>query len=499
MKPKIIKKILIANRGEIALRIHRSASEMGIQTVAIFSDADRRAPHVLHATEAYPLNGNLSRDTYLDIKKIIDIAQASHCDAIHPGYGFLSENADFVDATTSAGLIFVGPSSAAMRSMGGKTGARDLMAKANVPIVPGTTYPLEDLTEAAKVAKSIGYPILIKAVHGGGGKGMRKVDEEGGLEQSFRQAKSESMSSFGSESVFIEKYLQNPRHIEIQILADMHGNVIYLGERECSVQRRHQKVVEECPSSVLTPDIRKKMGEAAVNAARKCGYVNAGTVEFLLDSDKSFYFLEMNTRLQVEHPVTEMVFDIDLVKAQIRIAQGEKLSLTQEQVVPHGHSIECRIYAEDSLEGFMPSTGRVEDYMPSEGNGIRHDSGIIRGSEIVHFYDPLLSKLVVWGVDRQESIRKMKRALEEFNISGVSTTIPFCAFVISHPKFIEGEYDIHFVEKYYHPDKLIRTEEEELIASLAAAFMHTWDSGKVKKMREHTITSGNWKNKRFDE
>lgn len=499
MKPKTIKKILIANRGEIALRIHRSASEMGIQTVAVFSDVDRRAPHVLHANEAYPLNGNLSKDTYLDIKKIIDIAQASHCDAIHPGYGFLSENADFVDATTSAGLVFIGPPSAAMRSMGGKTGARELMAKANVPIVPGTTYPLKDFTEAAKVAKSIGYPVLIKAVHGGGGKGMRKVDEEGELEQSFRQAKSESNSSFGSESVFIEKYLQNPRHIEIQILADMHGNVIYLGERECSVQRRHQKVVEECPSSVLTPDIRKRMGEAAVSAAQKCGYVNAGTVEFLLDSDKSFYFLEMNTRLQVEHPVTEMVFGLDLVKAQIRIAQGEELSLTQEQVVPRGHAIECRIYAEEPLEGFIPSTGRVEDYMPSEGYGIRHDSGIMRGSEVVRFYDSLLSKLVVWGTDRSESIRKMKRALEEFKISGVSTTIPFCAFVISHPKFIDGEYDIHFVEKYYHPDDLIRSEEEELVASLAAASMDNWDSGKGKEMREHIIVSGNWKNKRFDE
>lgn len=499
MKPKEISKILIANRGEIALRIHRSASEMGIQTVAVFSDVDSRAPHVLHANEAYALNGNFSKDTYLDIKKIIDIAQASHCDAIHPGYGFLSENADFVDATTSAGLVFIGPSSAAMRSMGGKTGARELMAKANVPIIPGTTYPLKDFTEAAKVAKSIGYPILIKAVHGGGGKGMRKVNGEGELEESFRQAKSESKSAFGSESVFIEKYLQNPRHIEIQILADTHGNVIYLGERECSVQRRHQKVVEECPSSALTPDIRKRMGEAAVNAAQKCGYVNAGTVEFLLDSDKSFYFLEMNTRLQVEHPVTEMVFGLDLVKAQIRIAQGEELSLTQAQIIPRGHAIECRIYAEDPLEGFIPSTGTVEDYMPSEGHGIRHDSGIMRGSEVVHFYDPLLSKLTVWGADRSESIRKMKRALGEFKISGVSTTIPFCAFVISHPKFIEGEYDIHFVEKYYHPDKLIRSEEEELIASLAAASMYNWDSGKGKEMREHTIASGNWKNKRFDE
>ena len=499
MNPKKIKKILIANRGEIAVRIHRSASEMGIHTVAIFSDADRRAPHVLNANEAYPLNGNLSKDTYLDIQKIIDIAVSSRCDAIHPGYGFLSENADFVDATTSAGLLFIGPTSAAMRSMGGKTGARDLMAKANVPIVPGTTHALKDFVEAFKVAQSIGYPVLIKAVHGGGGKGMRRVDRAEDLEHALTLAKSESKSAFGSESVFIEKYLQNPRHIEIQILADMHGNTIYLGERECSVQRRHQKVVEECPSSVLTPDIRKKMGEAAVNAARKCGYVNAGTVEFLLDSDKSFYFLEMNTRLQVEHPVTELVFGLDLVKAQIQIAEGEKLSMTQAQAIPRGHAIECRIYAEDPFEGFIPSTGKIEEYIPSEGNGIRHDSGIMPGSEIVHFYDPLLSKLAVWGADRSEAIRKMKRALREFKISGVSTTIPFCSFVIDHPKFIDGDYDIHFVEKYYYPAKLMRSDEEELVASLAAASMHNWNTGKGKENREHTFSSGNWKKKRFDE
>ena len=497
MSVKKIRKILIANRGEIALRIHRSAAEMGIQTVAIFSDADRRAPHVLHANEAYPLNGNSSNETYLDINKIITIALESRCDAIHPGYGFLSENANFVDATVSAGLIFIGPSSSAMRSMGGKTGARDLMAKANVPIVPGTTHPLKDIAEAVQVAKSIGYPILIKAVHGGGGKGMRRVDDEARLEQSFKQAKSESMSSFGSESVFIEKFLENPRHIEIQILADMHGNVIYLGERECSVQRRHQKVVEECPSSVLTPDIRKKMGEAAVNAAKKCGYVNAGTVEFLLDSDKSFYFLEMNTRLQVEHPVTEMVYGIDLVKAQIRIAQGEKLALTQQEVTPRGHAIECRIYAEDTLSGFLPSTGTIQEYVPSEGHGIRHDSGIMRGSAILHYYDPLLSKLVAWGRDRSEAIQKMKRALAEFKISGVSTTIPFCSFVMSHAKFIEGEYDIHFVEKYYHARNLLGSEEEELVASLAAASAHTWDGGNEIRSTEHTAR--NWKNERFDE
>ncbi|MGA9408425.1 MAG: acetyl-CoA carboxylase biotin carboxylase subunit, partial [Bacteroidota bacterium] len=442
MKTKRIKKMLIANRGEIALRIHRSASEMGIQTVAIFSDADRSAPYVFNANEAYPLHGNLSKDTYLDIDKVLSIAEKAHCDAIHPGYGFLSENSDFAEATASKGLTFIGPPASAMRALGSKTSARELMQRAGVPIVPGTIFPLGEYAEAIDVANQIGYPVLIKAVHGGGGKGMRKVERQEDLKQAIQQAQSESLKAFGSTDVFVEKYLSSPRHIEIQILADMHGNVIFLGERECSIQRRHQKVIEECPSSHLSQSLRDEMGKAAVNAARESGYINAGTVEFLVDSSNSFYFLEMNTRLQVEHPVTELVYGIDLVKAQINIAHGEKLTYTQEMMVAGGHAIECRICAEDPFNNFLPSTGTIEEYAPSEGLGIRHDSGVMRGTIVGHFYDPLLAKLIAWGVDRDEALQRMQRALSEYTLSGIATTIPFCAFVMSHPKFIGGNYDI---------------------------------------------------------
>lgn len=499
MKNRRIRKLLIANRGEIALRIQRSALDLGLETVAIFSDADQCAPHVLRATEAYPLRGNRSTDTYLNVGKIIDIAKAARCDAIHPGYGFLSENAEFADAVTAAGLIFIGPPSAAMKAMGGKTEARALMAHAEVPIIPGTTCPLSDYTDACNVARRVGYPVLIKAIHGGGGKGMRKVSAESEMERSFNQAKSESLSSFGSGEIYIEKYLRSPRHIEIQILADMHGNVVHLGERECSVQRRHQKVVEECPSVALTKELREQMGRAAVNAAQTCDYVNAGTVEFMLEEDGSFYFLEMNTRLQVEHPVTEMVYGVDLVKTQIRIAEGESLDLRQEDIAPRGHAIECRIYAEDPFNGFLPSTGEIADYTPSEGFGIRHDSGVSGGSKVVHFYDPLLSKLIAWGIDRPEALKRMKRALEEFKISGVSTTVPFCWFVVTHPKFIEGKYDIHFVEKHFKTQNPSFTEEEELVASLAAASMHRWTNGEVAVSDDKIPVQGKWKTKRFAE
>ena len=497
MKTKRIKKILIANRGEIALRIHRAASEMGIQTVAIFSDADRCAPYVLNADEAYPLHANLSTDTYLDIDKVLNAAKKAQCDAIHPGYGFLSENPDFAEATTSKGLTFIGPPASAMRALGSKTAARELMQKAGVPIVPGTTFPIKEYAKVIDVAKQIGYPVLIKAVHGGGGKGMRRVDREEDLEQAIQQAQSESLKAFGSDNVFVEKYLPSPRHIEIQILADMHGNIIFLGERECSIQRRHQKVIEECPSSHLLQLLRGEMGKAAVNAARECGYINAGTVEFLVDSTNSFYFLEMNTRLQVEHPVTELVYGIDLVKAQIKIAQGEKLPYTQEMMCPRGHAIECRICAEDPFNNFLPSTGTIEEYAPSEGFGIRHDSGVMRGTTVGHFYDPLLAKLIVWGVDRDEALRKMERALSEYILSGVATTIPFCAFVISHPNFAAGNYDIQFVEKYFHPDKLTYNKDEQLAASFVAAhssFSKTWSSAK-----NQAAIPGRWKNRRLEE
>lgn len=500
MKAKRIHKLLIANRGEIALRIHRSAAEMGIQTVAIFSDADRCAPYVLHASEAYPLHGNFSKETYLDIDKIIGIAKKAHCDAIHPGYGFLSENPDFAEATVSHGMTFVGPPASAMMLMGGKTSARDLIKNAKVPIMPGTTFVLSGYQEALKVAKEIGYPVLLKAVHGGGGKGMRRVDREENLEQALQQAQSESQKAFGSPDVFIEKYLSNPRHIEIQILADQHGNVIFLGERECSIQRRHQKVVEECPSSHLPESMRAAMGQAAVSAARASGYANAGTVEFLVDSNNSFYFLEMNTRIQVEHPVTELVYGVDLVKAQIKIAQDEKLPFDQEMLVPRGHAIECRICAEDPFNDFLPSTGTIEEYAPSEGNGIRHDSGVMKGTKVVHFYDPLLAKLVAWGISRDEAIQRMSRALSEYVISGVATTIPFCAFVVSHPIFVGGKYDVQFVEKYFQKHKLTMDSEEELAASFIAASIHnSVSSDGTRPVRDRSMTSGRWKNSRFEE
>ena len=500
MKPKSIRKLLIANRGEIALRINRSARELGIQTVAVFSDADRCAPYVLNASEAYPLHGNLSKETYLDIEKIIAIANEAHCDAIHPGYGFLSENPEFVEAVVSNGMTFIGPPASAMRALGSKTSARDLMQKANVPIVPGTTYAVTKTEEAIKAAQQIGFPVLIKAVHGGGGKGMRRVDSEADIDHALQQAQSESLKAFGSPDVFIEKYLKDPRHIEIQILADAHGSVIFLGERECSIQRRHQKVVEECPSSRLPESVRAEMGIAAVNAARKCGYVNAGTIEFLVDSSNSFYFLEMNTRLQVEHPVTELVYAVDLVKTQIRIAEGERLPFTQDSLVPRGHAIECRICAEDPFDNFLPSTGTIEEYAPSEGNGVRHDSGIMKGTKVVHFYDPLLAKLAVWGKDREEAIEKMSRALSEYVISGVATTIPFCAFVLSHPSFVEAKYDIQFVEKYFHPNTITANDDEEMAASLIAASIHN----SLPQSNNHRIVlqtgrGSRWKNSRIEE
>jgi len=500
MKVKTIRKILIANRGEIAIRIHRSASEMGIATVAIFSDVDRSAPHVLNATEAYPLCGNPSNETYLNMEKILAIAAKANCDAVHPGYGFLSENSEFARAVIASGLTFIGPPASAMKALGGKTSARNLMKEAGVPIVPGTTTAVKNSREASKAAKEIGYPVLLKAVHGGGGKGMRKVDREEDLEQALLQAQSESSKAFNSGDVFIEKYLSNPRHVEIQILADMHGNIVHLGERECSIQRRHQKLVEECPSSRLSDSLRSAMGDAAVAAARSAGYVNAGTVEFLVDSDNSFYFLEINTRLQVEHPVTELVYGIDLVKTQIRIAEGESLPFRQEELVPRGHAIECRICAEDPFENFLPSTGTIEEYAPSGGYGIRNDSGVMRGTTVPHFYDPLLAKLIVWGSDRKEAIRRLDRALSEYVLSGVSTTIPFCSFVVKHPAFMKGDYDIRFVEKHFRPAEEPRTNEEELAASYIAAFDYHSSSGEATPgIGNRMLAPSKWKTLRYEE
>lgn len=488
-----IKKILIANRGEIAVRIHRSAKEMGISTVAVFSDPDRTAPHVLLCDEAYPLHGITSTETYLRIDKLLEIAKNANVDAIHPGYGFLSEKESFARSVTEAGFIFIGPRAETIELLGSKTSARELLSGKNIPIVPGSVKPINNLDEAIEVASSIGFPVLIKASGGGGGKGMRLVYSAGELENSIERAQNEAEKAFSDNRVYIEKYIVNPKHIEIQILADNHGNVIHLGERECSVQRRHQKVVEECPSTAVTPELRSAMGLAAVEIAKAAGYVNAGTMEFLVDADKNFYFLEVNTRVQVEHPITEMVYGIDIIKEQIRIAEGENLSLSQEDVKINGHAIEARIYAEEYDNNFLPSTGTITHYQPSEGLGVRNDSGIRTGSEITMHYDPMIAKLVAHGRNRTEAIEKMKRALREYKINGVKTTIPFCEIVLSHPEFINGTYDINFVAKHFLvSDPLL--EKEESIAIAASFVTSSADVRKISLNNKIVVSQTQWKN-----
>jgi acetyl-CoA carboxylase biotin carboxylase subunit len=495
--PKI-KKILIANRGEIAVRIHRSAKEMGIQTVAIFSDPDRTSPHVLLCDEAYPLNGILSSETYLNVDKIIAIALKAKVDAIHPGYGFLSEKELFAKSVTDAGIIFIGPKSETIELLGSKTSARNLLSKKNISIVPGTTDSIKNLAEATKVALEIGFPILIKASGGGGGKGMRRVDSSVELANAIERAQNEASKAFSDDRVYIEKFIVNPKHIEIQILADSHGNVIHLGERECSIQRRHQKVVEECPSTALTPELRSKMGQTAVDIAKAASYLNAGTIEFLLDADKNFYFLEVNTRVQVEHPITEMVYGIDIIKEQIRIAEGRPLPFTQNDVKINGHAIESRIYAEEYDNNFLPSTGTITHYQPSEGLGVRNDSGIRVGSEITMHYDPMIAKLITHGRTREEAIEKMKRALREYKITGVKTTIPFCEIVLFHPEFISGNYDINFVAKHYLvPDAKINAQESIAIVTSFVSQKKVLPTS--SNDLEIPVSNSKWKNKLRDE
>lgn len=494
----LIRKILIANRGEIAVRIQRAAREMGIGTVAVFSDPDRTAPHVLACDEAYPLHGIASAETYLRIDKLLEIAERSNADAIHPGYGFLSEKEQFAKAVTAAGLTFIGPGHAAIGLLGSKTAARELLASKNVPIVPGTVSPIKDLTEALKVASRIGYPVLIKASGGGGGKGMRRVDTPEELPAAIERARNEALKSFADDRVYLEKFIVDPKHIEIQVLADSLGNVIHLGERECSVQRRHQKVVEECPSTVVSAALRDAMGRTAVEIVKAAGYVNAGTVEFLLDAQKHFYFLEVNTRVQVEHPITEMVFGIDIVKEQIRIAQGEPLSLTQDEVRINGHAIESRIYAEEYDNSFLPSTGTILHYHPSEGPGVRNDSGVRSGSEITMHYDPMIAKLITHGRTREEAIARMIRALQEYRIDGVKTTIPFCEFVLSHPAFMDGSYDINFVERHF--TGLTEGLDNIAAASIAAAESNTtMGSGTSVNANGASQRGSRWKQRGRDE
>lgn len=468
-----MKKILVANRGEIALRVMRSAKQMGIATVAVYSEADRNSPHVRFADEAVCLGPPPSSESYLLQEKIIDFAKQLGVDGIHPGYGFLSENAEFAKKVTDAGITFIGPGTRAITVMGSKLKAKETVSAYDIPMVPGTDKALTDIQEGLNAAKNIGFPILIKASAGGGGKGMRVVENEEDFEDQLKRAVSEAESSFGDGAVFIERYVGSPRHIEIQVLADNHGNVVHLFERECSIQRRHQKVVEEAPSAVLTPELRKRMGEAAVNVAKSCDYSGAGTVEFLLDENLNFYFLEMNTRLQVEHPVTEMITGVDLVKEQIKIARNEPLSFSQEDLTIKGHALELRVYAEDPNNNFLPDIGNLEIYKRPVGEGVRIDDGFEQGMDIPIYYDPMIGKLITYADTREEAIEKMIWAIDNFEIKGIETTLDFGKFAVDHQAFRSGDFDTHFVKRYFEGKKSLGLSPDELeVAALFTQHVH---------------------------
>jgi propionyl-CoA carboxylase alpha chain len=485
-----MQKILVANRGEIALRIMRTARRMGIHTVAVYSEIDRSAPHVLFADEAVCIGPPPSRNSYLAGEKIIEAAKTLGVEGIHPGYGFLSENAAFARAVTSAGITFIGPSPYSIEVMGSKLAAKEAVRKFNIPMVPGTENSIDEVAEAKTICREIGYPVLIKASAGGGGKGMRIVESEKELAEQMERAISEALSAFGDGSVFIEKYIASPRHIEIQVLADLHGNTVHLFERECSVQRRHQKVVEEAPSAILTPEVRARMGADAVKVAQACDYTGAGTVEFLVDEHLNYYFLEMNTRLQVEHPVTEMITGIDLVEQQIRIARGEKLSFSQSDLSINGHAIELRVYAEDPHSDFLPSTGKLSTYRPAAGEGIRVDDGYTEGMDVPIYYDPMLSKLVAWGQNRCEAIRRLLEAIRQYEVEGVATTLPFGKFVLEHDAFVSGKFDTHFVKNYFTKQALKASEKGEAAVAAALA-LHLYIEEK-KRLREPKVEASGW-------
>jgi acetyl-CoA carboxylase biotin carboxylase subunit len=475
-----MQKILVANRGEIALRVMRTAREMGIRTVAVFSEADRSMPFVRYADEAYCIGPAPSAQSYLRADKIIQVAKECGADAIHPGYGFLSENAGFSRAVSEAGLIFIGPSAYSIEMMGSKIAAKQAARKFNVPMVPGTEEPIQSLEEARNIAGRTGYPILIKASAGGGGKGMRVVNADGELEEQLRMAKSEALTSFGNDDVFIEKYVGSPRHIEIQVLGDQHGNYVYLFERECSIQRRHQKLIEEAPSSCLTPDIRQAMGESAVAVCRSCKYHGAGTIEFLVDEDLNYYFLEMNTRLQVEHCVTEMITGIDLVREQINVARGEKLSFGQDDLEIRGHAIELRVCAEDPMNNFLPDTGRLEQYVPPKGPGVRVDDGYEQGQDIPIFYDPMIAKLIAYAENRDAAIDRLCRAIDEYRLEGFANTLGFGKWAVQTEPFRSGNFDTKFIEKYFKPEYLVNDDAETAeVAALLGAVL--WESEKPKQ------------------
>ncbi|SDQ60175.1 acetyl-CoA carboxylase biotin carboxylase subunit [Flagellimonas zhangzhouensis] len=476
-----MKKILVANRGEIAVRVMKTAKKMGIKTVAVFSEADRNAPHVQFADEAVCIGPAPSNQSYLKGDKIIEVAKELNVDGIHPGYGFLSENADFAEAVEKSGITFIGPKSKAIRIMGSKLAAKETVKAYDIPMVPGIDEAITDVAKAHEIANEVGFPILIKASAGGGGKGMRIVEKEEDLESGMKRAISEATSAFGDGSVFVEKYVKSPRHIEVQVMADTHGNVLHFFERECSVQRRHQKVVEEAPSAILTPELREEMGIAACKVAKSCDYIGAGTVEFLMDADHNFYFLEMNTRLQVEHPVTELISGVDLVELQIKVARGEALPMKQEDLKIHGHAVELRVYAEDPLNDFLPSVGNLETYQLPVGEGIRVDNGFSEGMDIPIYYDPMLSKLITYGKTREEAIELMLDAIQNYKVKGVQTTLPFGSFVFAHEAFRSGNFDTHFVKNYYAPDKIKKqTANEAEIVAMMAFYQHLEDKKIVR-------------------
>lgn len=493
MSSKKIQKILIANRGEIAIRVMRTAKEMGIKTVAIYSDADTTSPHVAYADEAVNVGPPASSQSYLNTKRVLDVCKELNVDAIHPGYGFLSENAGFAKEVEEHGITFIGPSTHAIEVMGDKLAAKNAVSGYDIPMVPGVNHAVTEATEAKAIADEIGYPVLIKASAGGGGKGMRVVEHANELESQMQRAMSEAQSAFGDPSVFVEKYIGSPRHIEIQILGDQHGNILYLFERECSIQRRHQKVIEEAPSSVITPEKRKQMGEAAVAVAKACGYYGAGTVEFIMDENLDFFFLEMNTRLQVEHPVTEEITGIDLVKEQIHIAEGKSIGFKQEDLKINGHSMEVRVYAENPRENFLPDTGTLNTYIVPQGPGVRVDDGYEQGMEIPIYYDPMISKLITYGANREQARLRMIRAINEYQISGVATTLDFCDFALKHDAFISGNFDTKFVDKYFTPESLNDNsiEKEELAIALAAHVFQAKSTGNAKKSGNEKLSK--WK------
>jgi acetyl-CoA carboxylase biotin carboxylase subunit len=465
----MFKRILIANRGEIAVRVIRACRELGVETVAVFSEADRTALHVKEADYAYPIGPPPARESYLAINNILTAARRSGADAIHPGYGFLAENPEFVRRCDDAGIVFIGPSAEAMEQMGDKVAARTLMQKARVPVVPGSGGTLDTAEEVADVCNHIGFPVMLKAAAGGGGKGMRLVHKPDELQSALRAVRSEAKSSFGDDRMYVEKYVTKPRHVEVQVMADTLGNTVHVFERECSIQRRHQKVIEESPSPAINDRIRMEMGRVAVQAAKAVRYVGAGTIEFLVDADRNFYFLEMNTRIQVEHPVTEMITGVDLVKTQIEVAAGKPLPFRQEDLTARGHAIECRVYAEDPYNNFFPSPGTITFLQPPGGIGIRDDSGVYSGCEVTVYYDPIISKLVAWGSTREEAIRRMRRALDEYSIHGLVTNLALHRWVLQHPRFLSGDFDTNFIPQEFHSFKAAaETARREAALAVAA-------------------------------